>query len=77
MQDVKYSEPASGARVSLVVPGDCAGLRLDQALVELLASSDPGQRVSIAQAHEPALREGLRGYDPFARIPNARVVVLG
>ena len=52
-------------------------LRLDQALVELLASSDAGQRVSIAQAHEPALREGLRGYDPFARIPNARIVVLG
>lgn len=52
-------------------------LRLDQALVDLMASSDAGQRHRIAQSHEPALREGLRGYDPFARIPNARVVVLG
>ncbi|TWO72420.1 hypothetical protein FN976_06885 [Caenimonas sedimenti] len=52
-------------------------LRLDEGLVDLMASSDAGQRRRIAQTHEPTLREGLRGYDPFARIPNARVVSLG
>jgi hypothetical protein len=52
-------------------------LWLDEGLVDLLAGSDLNQRHRIAQAHEPTLREGLRGYDPFARIPNARVVVLG
>jgi hypothetical protein len=26
---------------------------------------------------EPTVREGLRGYDPFAQFPNARVVTLG
>ena len=52
-------------------------LRLDDTLVDLMARSDSRQRVRIAEAHEPTLREGLRGYDPFARFPNARVVVIG
>jgi hypothetical protein len=37
----------------------------------------PEQRVRMAQKHEATLREGLRGYDPFARFPNARVVIIG
>lgn len=52
-------------------------LRFDPLLLDAMAGSDARQRASIAQAHEPALREGLRGYDPFARFPNARVVVIG
>jgi hypothetical protein len=52
-------------------------LRLDETLVAVMANSDANQRRRIAQTHEPALREGLRGYDPFARIPNARIVSLG
>ena len=52
-------------------------LRLDEALVDLVANSDAAQRQRIAQTHESTLREGLRGYDPFALIPKARVVSLG
>jgi 23S rRNA pseudouridine1911/1915/1917 synthase len=36
VQGVKYSEPLAAAPVALTVPGECAGLRLDQALARLL-----------------------------------------
>jgi hypothetical protein len=52
-------------------------LRFDEALVEAMSRADPRQRLRIAQQHEATLREGLRGYDPFARFPNARVVNIG
>jgi hypothetical protein len=52
-------------------------LRFDEALVAAMWKSDPAQRRTLAQAHEPTLREGLRGYDPFAKLPKARVVVIG
>ncbi|MFI4928007.1 MAG: hypothetical protein ACHP7E_10020 [Burkholderiales bacterium] len=52
-------------------------LRLEDALIDAMARSDARQRLRIAQNHEPTLREGLRGYDPFARFPNARVVTIG
>jgi hypothetical protein len=52
-------------------------LRFDEGLVETMWKADPRQRVRIAQKHEATLREGLRGYDPFARFPNARVVNIG
>lgn len=52
-------------------------LRFDNALVEEMWNAEPRQRVRIAQKHEGTLREGLRGYDPFARFPNARVVNIG
>jgi len=52
-------------------------LRFDEELLAAMARSDSGQRIRIAEKHEPTLREGMRGYDPFARFPNARVVVIG
>lgn len=52
-------------------------LRFDAALVEAMWKADARQRVRIAANHEATLREGLRGYDPFARFPNARVVNIG
>lgn len=52
-------------------------LRFEDALIEAMARSDARQRLRIAHNHEPTLREGMRGYDPFARFPNARVVTLG
>jgi hypothetical protein len=52
-------------------------LRFDEALVDTMWKADARTRVRIALKHEPTLREGLRGYDPFARFPNARVVTLG
>lgn len=52
-------------------------LRFDEALVDAMWKADARQRIRIAEKHEPTLREGLRGYDPFARFPNARVVNIG
>jgi len=52
-------------------------LRFDDALIDTMWKADTRQRLRIAQNHEPTLREGLRGYDPFARFPNARVINIG
>lgn len=52
-------------------------LRFDEALLDTMWNSDARTRIAIALRHEPALREGLRGYDPFARFPNARVICIG
>lgn len=52
-------------------------LRFEDDLIDAMARSDARQRLRIAQNHEPTLREGMRGYDPFARFPNARVVTIG
>lgn len=52
-------------------------LRFDPSLVDKMSRSELAEQVDLARKHEPALRAGLRGYDPFARFPNARVVVLG
>lgn len=52
-------------------------LRLDEGLLQQLRNSDAVERKALAARHEPALRVGLRGYDPFVREPKARVVVLG
>jgi len=52
-------------------------LRFEEALLEAMSRADPPQRLRIAQQHEGTLREGLRGYDPFAQFPNARIVTIG
>jgi hypothetical protein len=52
-------------------------LRFDEALLDAMWNADPRQRIRLAEKHEATLREGLRGYDPFARFPNARVVNIG
>jgi len=52
-------------------------LRFDEALVDSMWKADARQRIRMAAKHEGTLREGLRGYDPFARFPNARVVNIG
>jgi hypothetical protein len=52
-------------------------LRFEHDLIEAMTRTDARQRLRIAQNHEPTLREGMRGYDPFARFPNARVVTIG
>lgn len=52
-------------------------LRFEEALIEAMARTDANERLRIARDHEPTLREGMRGYDPFARFPNARVVTIG
>jgi hypothetical protein len=52
-------------------------LRFEPELLDAMRRADVGERARLAQAHEETLREGLRGYDPYARFPNARVVHLG
>jgi hypothetical protein len=52
-------------------------LRFDEDLLQVMLRADARQRARIAQKHEAVLREGLRGYDPFTRFPNARVIVIG
>jgi hypothetical protein len=52
-------------------------LRFDKELLQAMWQVEPRARMRIAQEHEPTLREGLRGYDPFARFPNARVINVG
>ena len=52
-------------------------LRFDDTLLDLVAKAEARQRLRIAHNHEATLREGLRGYDPFARFPNARVINIG
>ena len=52
-------------------------LRFEEALIEAMSRADARQRLRIAQQQEATLRAGLRGYDPFARFPNARVVTIG
>jgi trans-aconitate methyltransferase len=52
-------------------------LRFDQDLLEAMERADSRQRVRIAENNEATLREGMRGYDPFARFPNSRVVTIG
>src|SRR5206468_13015058 len=52
-------------------------LRFEPELLDAMSRGDARQRLELAQDYEEALREGLRGYDPFARCPNARVVHLG
>lgn len=63
-----------GARYPYAAP---VMLRFEEALIEDMSRVDAAQRLRIAQRHEPTLREGLRGYDPFARFPNARVITIG
>jgi len=52
-------------------------IKLEDYLVDMLFSCDAAQRLSIARHHEQELRAGLRGYDPYAAVPRARVVVIG
>jgi hypothetical protein len=52
-------------------------LRFDPALLDAMWRCDAAHRLRIARHHESTVREGLRGYDPFAQFPNARVVTIG
>jgi hypothetical protein len=52
-------------------------LRFEQDLIDAMWRAEPRYRERIAHHHEGTLREGLRGYDPFARFPNARIVTIG
>lgn len=52
-------------------------IRFEPELVEALRSASLGQRYRILKRQEGALRAGMMGYDPYAAIPKARIIVLG
>jgi hypothetical protein len=52
-------------------------LRFEQDLIETMHAATPEHRKKIAARHEAALRSGMLGYDPYAAVPKARVIVLG
>jgi hypothetical protein len=52
-------------------------LRFEDHLLDLMWRCDSRQRRRIAEHHEAELKAGMRGYDPYARIPNARIITIG
>ncbi|MEP6791692.1 MAG: hypothetical protein ABI907_09995 [Ramlibacter sp.] len=52
-------------------------IRFEPELLEAMLQADAGQRKRIAVQQEVNFRAGLVGYDPYAMVPKARVIVLG
>jgi len=52
-------------------------VRFEPELLEQLRLASPDQRRRLLVQQEAALRAGLVGYDPYAKVPKARVIVLG
>lgn len=52
-------------------------LRFEPELIDLMRGASPEQRRRIAGQQEQVLKAGLVGYDPYAAVPKARIVVLG
>ena len=52
-------------------------LRFEPELLASMTQASAVQRRRIAASQEMTFRAGLLGYDPYARVPQARVIVLG
>ena len=52
-------------------------LSLDTELLDLLKASSAKRRLQLAADQEAVVRAGMVGYDPYERLPNSRVIVLG
>lgn len=52
-------------------------VRFEPELIERLKVASPVQRRRIAASLEVSFRSGMLGYDPYAAVPQARVIVLG
>jgi hypothetical protein len=52
-------------------------IRLEDDLIGAMCLGTREQQRSIARKQEGAVRAGLTGYDPYAPLPKARVIVLG
>lgn len=52
-------------------------LRFEPDLLDLMRGASPEQRRRIAAQQEQVLKAGLVGYDPYAAVPKARIIVLG
>ena len=71
------SWPMSGDRYAKSGHASPITIRFEPELIEALKAAPADQRPRILQRHEPVLRGGMIGYDPYASIPKARVIVLG
>jgi hypothetical protein len=52
-------------------------IRLEENLVDAMCMATHEQQRNIARRQEIAVRAGMTGYDPYAPVPKARVIVLG
>jgi hypothetical protein len=52
-------------------------IRFEADLIEAMRVAGLEQRRKIAKRQEAAVRAGMVGYDPYASVPKARVIVLG
>lgn len=52
-------------------------IRLEEDLVGAMAMATHEQQKNIARHQEGTVRAGMTGYDPYAPVPKARVIVLG
>ena len=52
-------------------------IRLEEDLVHAMLMATHEQQRNIAKRQELTVRAGMTGYDPYARWPKARVIVLG
>jgi hypothetical protein len=52
-------------------------IRMEKHLANAMFLATHEQRRNIASRQEAAVRAGMTGYDPYAPLPNARVIVLG
>lgn len=52
-------------------------VRFEPELLASMTQASAVQRRRIAASQELAIRAGLLGYDPYTRVPQARVIVLG
>lgn len=65
---------APGARFPYATP---ITVRFEEELTRAMEEGSAQERQQLAQGQEAALRAGMVGYDPFAAVPKARVIVLG
>jgi len=52
-------------------------LRFEDDLIRSMQTAKAEERAEIARRQEPVVRGGMVGYDPFAAVPKARVIVVG
>lgn len=83
----RAAQTSSGAlMISWSMKGDPAAvfpyatpitLRFEAELIKTMQDAGDEERRRIALAQEPVVKSGMVGYDPFAAVPKARVIVVG
>jgi hypothetical protein len=52
-------------------------IQLEEEYLRVLREAPSPRRAELAAAADQTVRAGMRGYDPYARIPRSRVIVVG